>query len=118
MSGVKRIVLAVLLALCIWSVKATLDSRARERAEAEARAEAELDIADLVAAQVSGEDPASLAAAEAGGGAEGAEGEAVVEEETDPVVHCVVGDEGTFVRESDCLSGGGVVDEPSWAQLD
>ena len=111
----KRIVLAIVLALGVWSAKLTLESRARERAEAEARAQAELDISDMVAAQAGAEDGVVPSGPEA----VAADGAAPVPEEiNDPVVHCVVGDEGTFVRESDCLAGGGEVDEPSWSRLD
>ncbi len=32
------------------------------------------------------------------------------------VVHCVVNEVGSFLRRSDCLERGGVIDEPHWAR--
>ena len=32
------------------------------------------------------------------------------------MVHCVIEEEGAFLRESECRERGGVIDEPSWAR--
>lgn len=32
------------------------------------------------------------------------------------MVHCVIGEDGRFVRRSECLDLGGAIDEPSWAR--
>ena len=35
----------------------------------------------------------------------------------DPLVHCVFEEDSTFLRQAECTSRGGRVDEPSWARL-
>ncbi|MDJ0849612.1 MAG: hypothetical protein QNK04_14670 [Myxococcota bacterium] len=46
------------------------------------------------------------------------EGSEAEERPPDPVVHCRLADEDTFVRRSTCERAGGWPDEPGWARLD